>query len=96
MRKPVFRISNQVRHKPGFAATEYGQRFEISDLERRALDCTKQMRCSAAQLSTGNSCGHVGTVSYLNHTVPAWASLLEAVYEYLVNIFSPLTDKCSS
>ena len=34
VRKPVFGVSDQVRHKPGCAATENGQRLEISDLGR--------------------------------------------------------------
>ena len=37
-RKPVFWISDQVRHKPGCTTTEDGLRLEISDLGRR--DCT--------------------------------------------------------
>ena len=32
MRKPVFGVSGQVRHKPGCIATESGERLEISDL----------------------------------------------------------------
>ena len=35
VRKPVFGVSDQVRHKPGCTATEDDQRLEISDLERR-------------------------------------------------------------
>ena len=31
VRKPVFGVSDQVRHKPGCAATEDGWRLEISD-----------------------------------------------------------------
>ena len=30
--KPVFGVSDQVRHKPGCTATEDGYRLEISDL----------------------------------------------------------------
>ena len=33
MRKPVFWVSDQIRHKPGCTATEDGLRFEILDLE---------------------------------------------------------------
>ena len=32
VRKPVFRVSDQVQNKPGCAITEYGYRLEISDL----------------------------------------------------------------
>ena len=32
MREPIFGLSDQVLHKPGFAFTEAGQRLEISDL----------------------------------------------------------------
>ena len=35
VRKPVFGVSDQVRHKPGCAATEDGLRLKISDLGRR-------------------------------------------------------------
>ena len=35
MRKPVFGVSNQVRHKSGCTAIEDGLRLEILDLERR-------------------------------------------------------------
>ena len=37
MRKPVFWVSDQVRHKPGYTITEYGSGFEILDLGRRVL-----------------------------------------------------------
>ena len=37
MRKPVFRVSDQVQHKPGCTATEDGQRFEIFDLVNRGI-----------------------------------------------------------
>ena len=35
LRKPVFGVSDQVRHKPGCTATEDGQRLEISDIGSR-------------------------------------------------------------
>ena len=35
MRKPVFRVSDQVRHKPSCTTTEDRWRLEISDLDRR-------------------------------------------------------------
>ena len=35
VRKPVFGVSNQVRHKPGCTATEAGWRLETSDLGSR-------------------------------------------------------------
>ena len=34
-RKPVFGVSDQVRHKPAFAATEDGERRKLSDLRSR-------------------------------------------------------------
>ena len=37
LRKPVFRVSDQVRHKPGCTATEDGWRLEISDLESKGI-----------------------------------------------------------
>ena len=37
VRKPVFGVSDQVRHKPGCTITEYGKRFEISDLVEEVL-----------------------------------------------------------
>ena len=36
-RKPVFGVSDQVRHKPYSTATEYGQRLEFSDLGSTAI-----------------------------------------------------------
>ena len=35
MRKPVFEVSNQPRHKPGYAATEDSKSLETSDLTSR-------------------------------------------------------------
>ena len=40
IRKSVFKVSNQVRHKPGCSATEDGQWLEISDLENRGIHCS--------------------------------------------------------
>ena len=37
VRKPVFGVSDQVRHKPGFTATEDGQRLEIADMGNRGI-----------------------------------------------------------
>ena len=37
VRKPVFGVSDQVRHKPGCTTTEDGKRLEISDLDRRGI-----------------------------------------------------------
>ena len=37
VRKPVFVVSDQVRHKPGCTATEDGQRLEISNLVSRGI-----------------------------------------------------------
>ena len=41
VRKPVFGVSDQVRHKPGCTATEDGYRHEISDLESRGIVLSK-------------------------------------------------------
>ena len=52
VRKPVFELSDQVRHKPGCTTTEYGWRLEISDLESRGIVVSvqrKQRRCSASR-----------------------------------------------
>ena len=37
VRKPVFGVSDQVRHKPGCTATKDGMRLEISDLGSRGI-----------------------------------------------------------
>ena len=37
VRKPVFGVFDQVRHKPGCTATEDGWKLQISDLERRGI-----------------------------------------------------------
>ena len=37
MTKPVFGVSDQVRHKPHCTATEDGSRLEISDLVSREI-----------------------------------------------------------
>ena len=37
MRKPVFGVSDQVRHKPGYTTTKGSERLEISDLDRRGI-----------------------------------------------------------
>ena len=37
VRKPVFGVSDQVRHEPGCTTTEDGKRLEISDLGSRGL-----------------------------------------------------------
>ena len=49
MRKTVFGVSDQVRHKPGCAATEDGKRLEISDL--RSRDCTIRVAKSKVLIS---------------------------------------------
>ena len=40
MRKPVFGVFDQIQHKSGIAATEYGLRLETSDLGRRGIVST--------------------------------------------------------
>ena len=37
VRKPVFGVSEQVRHKPGCTATKDDYRLKISDLESRGI-----------------------------------------------------------
>ena len=37
VRKPVFGVSDHVRHKPGCTTTEDGKRLEISDLGSRGI-----------------------------------------------------------
>ena len=37
MTKPVFGVSDKVRHKLGCAVTEYGERLESSDLGSRGI-----------------------------------------------------------
>ena len=37
MRKPVFRVSDQVPHEPGCTATEDSKRLEISGLGNRGI-----------------------------------------------------------
>ena len=48
MRIPVFRASDQARHKPGCAVTEDNQRPEISNLDVEGLYYRKQRRRSAS------------------------------------------------
>ena len=38
VRKPVFGVSDQVRHKPVCTATEDGERLEISDVGSRGIE----------------------------------------------------------
>ena len=51
MRKPVFRVSDQVRHKPGCTATEDALRLEILDLKGRSRDCTINVAKTKALIS---------------------------------------------
>ena len=45
MRKPVFGVSDHVRHKPGCTPTEDSKRLEILDLESRGtvLSCSENI-----------------------------------------------------
>ena len=54
MRKPVFRVSDQVKHKPGCTVTADGWRLENSGLGRRGsvlsmapISCAVQCKCAA-------------------------------------------------
>ena len=49
MRKSVFWISDQVRHKPAIAATESSKRLEISDIETRDIILSRQTRVDSNQ-----------------------------------------------
>ena len=52
-RKPVFRVSDQVRHKPSSTATEDGQRLEILEVDGSYYLCSKnkgQTSCMVTQL----------------------------------------------
>ena len=50
MRKPVFRISDQISHKTSSTFTEGGQRLEISDLGSRGIDYLCRENKGADQL----------------------------------------------
>ena len=51
VRKPVFGVSDLVRHKPGCAVIEDGLRLEISDLRRRGIHCTIRVAKTKALIS---------------------------------------------
>ena len=51
MRKPVFGVSDQVRHKPGCTTTEDGWRLEILDFNRYKKDCTIRIAKTKALIS---------------------------------------------
>ena len=51
MRKPVFGVSDQVRHKPGYTATEDCKRVEILDLGSRGIVLFGSENKCADQLS---------------------------------------------
>ena len=44
VRKPVFRVSDQVQHKLDCTATEDGERLEISDLSSRGIVLSVQRK----------------------------------------------------
>ena len=50
VRKPVFGVSDQVRHKPGCTATEDGYRLEILVLDRRGIALSVWRKQGADQL----------------------------------------------
>ena len=50
VRKPVFGVSDQVRHKPGCTAKEDGYGLKISDLESRGIVLSKYRNKGADQL----------------------------------------------
>ena len=59
MRKLVFRVSNQVQHKPGCIATEDGERLEISDLGIRGVAKTKMLITCAVTVTKQLICTFV-------------------------------------
>ena len=56
MRKPVFRVCDQVRHKPACAATEARYRLESSDIETRGIILSRQ-RTTMALISLRECAG---------------------------------------
>ena len=55
MRKPVFHVSDQVRHKPGCTTTEDGWRLEISELVSMG-SCTIRVAKTKARISFAAYC----------------------------------------
>ena len=51
VRKPVFEVFDQVRHKPGCTATEGGLRLEISDLDRSGIALSTDVAKTKALIS---------------------------------------------
>ena len=67
MRKPVFGVSDMVRHKPGCTATEDGWKLEISDVDRRGIAKTKALISFVADCDVliHDSAARVNKKSYL-------------------------------
>ena len=85
VRKPVFGVSDQVRNKPGCAATEDGWRLEISDLESRGIVLSKwrkQRRWSATRLSRSWS------ASLFSHMQKSGFLTSRLIYRGIRSIFS--------
>ena len=59
MRKPVFAVSNYVRHKPGCTTTEDGKRLEISDLESKGIYLVKRKALFCLAITGQISCALV-------------------------------------
>ena len=53
--KPVFRVSDQVQHKPGCTITEDGKRLEISDLASRGIVLSAPLFSHTGMLKAGFS-----------------------------------------
>ena len=69
VRKPVFRVSDLVRHKPGCTATEDGYRLEISDLGRRGI-VLSQFICVAKT----KALVRFAVTGFFFHNVKSWFS----------------------
>ena len=66
MRKPVFGVCDQVRHKLACAAKEARQRLEISDIETRGIILTRQRTTKAdAQTDLRLCCSHMAKAGFL-------------------------------
>ena len=58
MRKPVYVVFDQVRHKPGCTAKEDGFRLEISDLRSRRIVLSMCSENKGADQLCGNRFSH--------------------------------------
>ena len=80
-RKPVFGVSNQVRHKLGCTATEDGQRLEIFGF-RKQRDCTIYVAKTKAMISC------VVTAPLFLHMQKTGFLMIRLIYNRVLGIFS--------